>query len=251
MGTEFQHTINPLAENRKNITFGIRELDDWDYLKPQKGDKQKSSVFINFEDSMDKLLEKEKVEFIKRTMMTQESIFKHQVRELHQLYNTQKLLMNENRNEIKEESRNITPFASGNKPHHIGRLIEDHISMKKGIDLKRSVTDESGQLSTQSSRIAKLSVWGGSDNSTMNRAVDEEDHRLTQRVHKPSIHISMENNSNTCNKDGDGYEECDIELTLGIGGKKKQMKTEGSSSSNHKQSNLPHWLYKSLGSNKT
>ncbi|CAL5199308.1 unnamed protein product [Lathyrus oleraceus] len=51
-----------------------------------------------------KQLDRNNIESIKKTMQMHEDIFKHQVRELHRIYDVQKMLMNELRNKIRQQS---------------------------------------------------------------------------------------------------------------------------------------------------
>ncbi|KAL5065956.1 hypothetical protein RYX36_027693 [Vicia faba] len=51
-----------------------------------------------------KQLDRNHIESIKKTMKLHEDIFKHQVRELHRIYNVQKMLMNELKNKIRQQN---------------------------------------------------------------------------------------------------------------------------------------------------
>ncbi|KAE8667020.1 hypothetical protein F3Y22_tig00112470pilonHSYRG00015 [Hibiscus syriacus] len=85
---------------------------------------------------------------IKNTMQMHEEMFKHQVRELHRLYNVQKMLMDELKKEI-----------GTNKWGRNGSCSGDHIraiKTEKGFDLERPVGDEDSEIELT------LSIGGGS-----------------------------------------------------------------------------------------
>nr|KYP62379.1 hypothetical protein KK1_016911 [Cajanus cajan] len=52
---------------------------------------------------MDRMFDRNNMESIKKTMQIHEDIFKHQVRELHRVYNVQKMLMEDLRKETKQK----------------------------------------------------------------------------------------------------------------------------------------------------
>ncbi|XP_028773659.1 uncharacterized protein LOC114730718 isoform X2 [Neltuma alba] len=109
MGTKIEHSINPLAVAVESNNFSISGVDVWEYYQKKRltGINNKSKDPI----SMDRILDRNSMESIKKTMQMQEDIFKHQVRELHRVYSVQKMLMEE----LKKESRqkNIWTAMSG------------------------------------------------------------------------------------------------------------------------------------------
>ncbi|CAN8253065.1 unnamed protein product [Cochlearia groenlandica] len=91
MGTKTgdRKTTNPLGlksiERSRFITFGVNG----------KRKSSKETLTNNNNKSMDRFLEKQNVETIRYTMKAQEDVFKQQVRELHRVYNTQKVMMDQ------------------------------------------------------------------------------------------------------------------------------------------------------------
>lgn len=80
MGTKIEYAINLLAASPESKTYTVHFMDDWEHLKNigLKG-KCYRTLVDNFEDFMEKKLEKHDVQSIKRTMQMHEDVFKHQV----------------------------------------------------------------------------------------------------------------------------------------------------------------------------
>ncbi|CAJ2637783.1 unnamed protein product [Trifolium pratense] len=102
MGTKIEYSINPLDCNN----FTVSGVDAWEQYQ-NKGVKKVinnhcSIGVMNLQDPMDKILDRNNRESIRKTMQMQEDIFKSQVKELHRIYNVQKMLMDEHKNETKQ-----------------------------------------------------------------------------------------------------------------------------------------------------
>ncbi|XP_073227052.1 uncharacterized protein [Cicer arietinum] len=108
---------------------------------------------------MDRMLDRNNIESIKRTMQMHEDIFKHQVRELHRVYNVQKMLMDDLKNKTRQQKFwnpmneiDISHAHSIEQQHHhttqslrenlgsierIGCYFGDSIKIQKGFDLEK------------------------------------------------------------------------------------------------------------------
>ncbi|XAR51147.1 hypothetical protein NMG60_11005697 [Bertholletia excelsa] len=219
MGTKLQFAINPLANSSpQNNSFSAScQLDDWDCSRKQgvKGGGRRT-LLINFQDSMDRMLEHQTIDSIKKTMLIQEEIFKQQVSELHRLYSVQKMLMDEIRNGIKQ-TKYPAPI---NGPDCIySNLFDPNQSPKPGPKTQfqavgpTSSRERSGSCSGEPTRVAK-----GFDFDLERPAEEEEPAQAG-----PSGH----NHKKNPGLDFDGYdEEGEVELTLSIGGGSGSKKTK-------------------------
>ncbi|KAJ1393054.1 hypothetical protein SESBI_35232 [Sesbania bispinosa] len=104
MGTKIEYSINPLASIAdSNNKFTVGGVDVWEHYQNKGLTNNHCSIGVNkLQDPLDRMLDRNNIESIKKTMQMQEDIFKHQVRELHRVYNVQKMLMDELKKEIKQ-----------------------------------------------------------------------------------------------------------------------------------------------------
>ncbi|WJX96604.1 hypothetical protein P8452_77784 [Trifolium repens] len=103
MGTKIKYSINLLARNK----LAVSGVNVWEQYQNKRWLTNKHHRFrINKLQGqiMDKMLDKNNIESIKKTMQMHEDIFKHQVRELHRIYSVQKMLMNELRNKNRQQN---------------------------------------------------------------------------------------------------------------------------------------------------
>ncbi|KAG7972575.1 hypothetical protein I3843_07G190900 [Carya illinoinensis] len=221
MGTKVEYTINLLAASPNSSSFTVRCVDYWDSLRNSrliKGNCSRTGL-DNFEDSMDKKLEKEpSIEPIKRTMQMHEDVFKHQVSELHRLYRVQKMLMEELKKEPKQDRhRSSTTNSDINHSHFINPCHPTtRTTCGLNFSLQRlrddpSSRERSGSCSGETVRMPRdfdLERPAEEDISTGISAVDEDQaepsSQRPNRIDKMSI-------------DGSD-EDCKVELTLSIGG---------------------------------
>ncbi|CAL0301518.1 unnamed protein product [Lupinus luteus] len=105
MGTKVEYSINLLETSLESNNFTVDGVDVWEHYQNKGLTNNHYSIGANkLQDSMDRrVLEKNHRESIKNTMLMHEDIFKQQVRELHRVYSVQKMLMNEHKNEIKQQ----------------------------------------------------------------------------------------------------------------------------------------------------
>ncbi|XP_031381218.1 uncharacterized protein LOC116195928 isoform X1 [Punica granatum] len=127
MGTRFEYAINLLASSpisssssSKTNTTSFRIVNDTEKLRSsnlraeRRTEKRGLCGFWEQEREdgmMDRNEEIRNIEYIKKTMQMQEDVFKQQVRELHRLYNVQKMLMDEVKKQF-EQSRIWAPLPT-------------------------------------------------------------------------------------------------------------------------------------------
>ncbi|CAK8531839.1 unnamed protein product [Lathyrus sativus] len=94
MGTKIEYSINPLAYSGDCNNFTLSGVDAREHYQ----NKEVKVINNNLQNPMDKKLNRNNIESIKKTMQMHEDIFKNQVKELHRVYNVQKVLMDEQKN---------------------------------------------------------------------------------------------------------------------------------------------------------
>nr|ACJ85973.1 unknown [Medicago truncatula] len=93
MGTKIEYSINPLAYSKDCNNFTVVGVDAWEHYqnKGLKVSNKHCSIGVNnLQNPMDRILDRNNMESIRKTMQIQEDIFKNQVKELHRVYNVQK-----------------------------------------------------------------------------------------------------------------------------------------------------------------
>lgn len=105
MGTKIEYSINPLAYSVDCNNFSVVGVDAWQHYqnKGLKVSNKHCNIGVNnLQNPMDRILDRNNMESIRKTMQIQEDIFKNQVKELHRVYNVQQMLMDEHKNEGKQ-----------------------------------------------------------------------------------------------------------------------------------------------------
>ncbi|CAJ1941819.1 unnamed protein product [Sphenostylis stenocarpa] len=213
MGTKIDYSINLLATLVDSSNLAVGGVDVWEHYQ----NKHQRTGIKKLQGPMDRMLDRNNVESIKKTMQMHEDIFKHQVRELHRVYNVQKMLMDELKNETRQQKfwnhRNEIDLSHphiikqqhqithiSHKPDfHVqnlrediwsrekGRILSDTIQMQRGFDLERPAEE---------------------DIFSQARGFDEGEPG-------PSSHAAFQ----SCKISTGGYdEEMEVDLTLSIGG---------------------------------
>ncbi|XP_039048465.1 uncharacterized protein LOC120189216 [Hibiscus syriacus] len=175
MGTKVGYRgITTIANSQGGRNFSLHFMDD--YFK---------------ESSMDGVLKIRvtNMESIKKTMQMHEDMFKHQVRELHRLYNVQKMLMDELEREI--STNKLWATSTTHSRGKSGSCSDDHIRVTKtemGFDLGRPV----GENSDEDSEIElTLSIGGGSSKkkktvkNSQSKAYNQSDGEEIREVGSP------------------------------------------------------------------
>ncbi|KAF7806648.1 myb-like protein I [Senna tora] len=246
MGTKIEHSINLLATSAdSNNNFSISGVDVWEHYQ-KKGlslsNRNPRIEIIKLKDPipMDRNLDRNNIESIKKTMQMHEDIFKHQVRELHRVYSVQKMLMDELKKE--ERQKNLwTPTINGLSISH---PPPPHLS-----DQKRTQTSYGPDLQAHqvlrdniicSSRERSGSCSGGDTHTTMKmppqRGFDLA--RPAEVEEEEEEDEGGEAGPSSYNNDGNNDEEMEVDLTLSIGG-------SSSSQGKKKKEKPPHLLYSS------
>ncbi|XP_028751332.1 uncharacterized protein LOC114711148 [Neltuma alba] len=105
MGTKVEYSVNLLAAtsvDSKNLS--AKSVDVWEnYQNNGLSNKVDQIGTKNLKFPMERMVDRNNLEFIRKTMQMHEDIFKHQVEELHRVYRVQKLLMDELKKEIKQK----------------------------------------------------------------------------------------------------------------------------------------------------
>ncbi|KAL2338661.1 hypothetical protein Fmac_013107 [Flemingia macrophylla] len=99
MGTKIEYSTNLLATLVDNNNLAVGGVDVWEHCQ----NKHRRTGINKLQGPMDRMLDRNNTESIKKTMQMHEDIFKHQVRELHRVYSVQKRLMEELKNEIRQQ----------------------------------------------------------------------------------------------------------------------------------------------------
>ncbi|KAJ8543057.1 hypothetical protein K7X08_005580 [Anisodus acutangulus] len=171
---------------------------------------------------MDRIVElKSSTEFIKRTVLMHEDIFKQQVKELHRLYNLQRKLMLGLKNEMsKKDDTKVISHKSmiNNTPQNLSTWQEPRREIGfNSINLYGLTNDQqrerSGSCSGENSKIL-IPIRG----LNLEMPADQEGTSTSNYEHEKS---SKMRNINRCD------EETDVELTLSIGpsNSKKRLKS--------------------------
>lgn len=105
MGTKIEYSINLLASSVDSNNFIVGGVDVWEHYQHKGVTNNHFSLGINKlqDPPMDRMLDRNNIESIKKTMQMHEDIFKQQVRELHRVYSVQKMLMDDQRKETKQK----------------------------------------------------------------------------------------------------------------------------------------------------
>lgn len=82
MGTKIEYSINPLAYSKDCNNFTVVGVDAWEHYqnKGLKVSNKHCSIGVNnLQNPMDRILDRNNMESIRKTMQIQEDIFKNQV----------------------------------------------------------------------------------------------------------------------------------------------------------------------------
>ncbi|CAL0307007.1 unnamed protein product [Lupinus luteus] len=194
MGTKIDFSINLIAtsvDHSKNLNVG--GVNVWEhYQNKELKDKHHK-----------RMIDRNNIESIKKTMQMHENIFKHQVRELHRVYSVQRMLMDEHKKE--------------NKQHK----YQTHIN---GIDISHPHFTEQQHQTTQfsyepNSHVQSLNIERGFD---LQRPAEEDIFTGTRGFEEGEAGPSSYGTSfQSCKISTSGYdEEMEVDLTLSIGSSK-------------------------------
>ncbi|KAL9249347.1 hypothetical protein AKJ16_DCAP00845 [Drosera capensis] len=132
---------------------------------------------LQLRESMDRTIDRREAEIIRRTMLLHENIFKHQVKELHRLYTTQRKIMEE----LRAESR-IPTSQQQDQAHEAGPSIappDDRFMEACGLDLTLNIGF--GGHSTNSATNKNKSIYYAEsvndDNNNDKKSRADQDHQ--------------------------------------------------------------------------
>ncbi|KAL1371953.1 hypothetical protein HN51_002134 [Arachis hypogaea] len=207
MGTKVEYSVNLLATSLDSNKLRVGGVDVWEHYQNKVLTNYnlliKTRISSKVQDPiMDRMLERNNIEYIKRTMQMHEAIFKQQVRELHRLYSVQKMLMDELRKEIRQQKL-LTPLLNGideRHPHFIEQ--QQHLVAQASYGLDFHVHQN----------LMREEAAGSSRGFDLERPACEEE-------------VFMGGEAGPSNHGGCDNEEMEVDLTLSIGG--------SSSSSSH------------------
>lgn len=80
MGTKIEYSINLLTTSIDSNNFTVDGVDVWEHYQNKGLTNNHYSIGVNkLQDPMERMLDKNHIESIKKTMQMHEEIFKHQV----------------------------------------------------------------------------------------------------------------------------------------------------------------------------
>ncbi|XP_020227314.1 uncharacterized protein LOC109808651 isoform X1 [Cajanus cajan] len=217
MGTKIEYSINPLATLVDSNNLAVGGVDVWEHCQ----NKHQRTGINKLQGPMDRMLDRNNIESIKNTMQMHEDIFKHQVRELHRIYSVQKRLMEELKNEIRQQKFwNHVNDIDVNHPHSIKQHHQTtQISHKPDFSVQNLREDLNTREKSvccsgntiQRQRGFDLERPAEEDVFTQARGFDEGEAGPSSNTALQSCKISTTG----------GYdEEVEVDLTLSIGGSK-------------------------------
>ncbi|XP_058756608.1 uncharacterized protein LOC131629825 [Vicia villosa] len=156
MGTKIEYSINPLAYLGDCNNFTLSGVDAREHYqnKEAKVINNHCSIGVNsLKNPMDRKLNRNNIESIKKTMQMHEDIFKNQVKELHRVYNVQKMLMDEHKNQTKQ-NKFWTPMNGTtigiNQPYFVQQPTQisfSHVQiLKEDLMIKERSGSNSGDI---------------------------------------------------------------------------------------------------------
>ncbi|KAF8102593.1 hypothetical protein N665_0198s0291 [Sinapis alba] len=223
-----------IVERITTNSFGLESVDCSGFVRfgvdgQRKSSKEKltddkeeeAGVFVL--RSMDRFLEKQNAESIRRTMQAQEDLFKQQVRELHRVYNIQKKMMEQ----LKHRSQHCTT----NNQDQTGP--RERTGSWSGIDLENVArarnTTTADHIIEESELELTLSI--GMSSSSMNKDMD-----YSSTTTFRSLSDNCNNQSNNNNQESSGP---------------NTPMSSSSTTSLDREKKRPHWLFQGLSINRT
>ncbi|CAI8589948.1 unnamed protein product [Vicia faba] len=151
MGTKIEYSVNPLTYSVDCNNFTLSGVDAREHYqnKEVKVINNHCSIGVNsLQDPMDKKLNRNNIESIKKTMQMHEDIFKNQVKELHRVYNVQKMLMDEHKNQT-NQNKFWSPIGI-NQPYFVQQPTQisfSHVQiLKEDLMIKERSGSNSGDI---------------------------------------------------------------------------------------------------------
>ncbi|KAK7354714.1 hypothetical protein VNO80_20182 [Phaseolus coccineus] len=238
MGTKIEYSINLLASSVDSNNFIVGGVDVWEHYQNKGVTNNHFSLGINkLQDPMDRMLDRNNIESIKKTMQMHEDIFKQQVRELHRVYSVQKMLMDDQRKETKQK-KFWTPMNGIDMSH-------SHFLQQQQQQTATTLISYGPDFHVQSLKEVTCSKErsGSCSGETMKRQRGFDLQRSAERdifgrceenEAGPSSYTALER----CKISSNGSDEdMEVDLTLSIGG--SQVKNNNNNNSIKKPYLLP------------
>ncbi|XP_050373668.1 uncharacterized protein LOC126791278 [Argentina anserina] len=237
MGTKVEYSTNILGASQRSNSLAVHRVDDWDCFQ-KSGLKQKYQN-TRFEDnlrySMDRMLDKRNMDSIRKTMQMHEDTFRHQIGELHRLYSVQKMLMDELKQEIKQNriwgpltnsadhihihqsqlfsQQHATAQTSSGYNFHLHRLRDDPNSRERSGSC-------SGEYTMKISRSFDLGRPAAEEDISTGVSTIDQDQTA------PSSNMALIKSNNMRSMDVYDEDSEEVELTLSIGGSKSKKRSK-------------------------
>ncbi|KAG6430902.1 hypothetical protein SASPL_108976 [Salvia splendens] len=128
---------------------------------------------------MDRFLESQKIESMRKKMLMQEQLFKHQVQELHRLYNQQRTVMQEIENGLKQQKETRDVAEPEGTPSSSTHRFEDDHGLKRrdgGDEVEVELTLSIGHC-TRKRRSKSAEIQGSDVASSSSTSVYQETRR--------------------------------------------------------------------------
>nr|XP_043627204.1 uncharacterized protein LOC122598693 [Erigeron canadensis] len=167
------------------------------------------------------MYENHHLHFIKQTMLKHEDTFRHQVRELHRLYNVQKNLMDDLRNDTRQNNIEFSPRAT---------LDTNNDKIISGLDILRPDKLEEDMLR-------------GDDSGTAEDQIEPHDVELTLSI-GPST--SKRRTQNCYHHQMGGNDPSKVVIKPNLANSSTLLYNN-----NNQDSKRPHWLFQDLSLNRT
>ncbi|KAM7260580.1 hypothetical protein ACFE04_011253 [Oxalis oulophora] len=243
MGTKLDYAINVLETCSSNRS--TYRVDDWEW----DCFKSTSSGRIS---AMDGGHENQNMESIRRTMHMHEDIFKHQVQELHRLYNVQKMLMKEiiNQSQFANQRQSLTqttynfhiPKLRDDRPATTSSYAEENSRMTRGFNLDRPVAEENKSTPSQS-QVGPSSFMPGFD--------EESQVELSLSIGGCLSNKKSSNNNEELGRN-DGKElDSSASFKSERGSSPNTPMSSSASATFNQDSKQQHWLFGGLSINRT
>ncbi|CAH8382954.1 unnamed protein product [Eruca vesicaria subsp. sativa] len=224
-----------IAKRITTYSFGIESVDCSGFVRFGVNGQRKSSKETLKDQkeeeervirSMDRFLEKQNAESIRRTMQAQEDLFKQQVRELHRVYNIQKMMM--------EQLKHRSQYGTTNTQDQTGP--RERSGSWSGIDIENVARATNTMTNHIEESELELTLSIGMSSSSMNKDMDYSSTTSFRSSSDNCNNQSNNNNNNSNNQESSGP---------------TTPMSSSSTTSLDREKKRPHWLFQGLSINRT
>ncbi|KAG4187090.1 hypothetical protein ERO13_A08G083600v2 [Gossypium hirsutum] len=240
MGTKLKCAINPLAtsQNSSKLSFTVHFVDDYFRTRVVKENCQ-----------MERALEKQHMESIRKTMQMHENIFKHQKH-----LRAQTTCVNNSHVQAEPSTRERSGSPGDTMKIVRGFDLERPAGEDISVDASAVVEDQAGPSSLMHSRISHMSIQGSDDSeveltlsiggSSSSKRMAENSKPHTQELgslNSHSIHMGNKELDSSASFKSERGEDCSGPNIL----------MSASSATFDQERKRPHWLFQGLNINRT